>query len=160
MRKLFLQRRLFQVGRVSLTGIGNKKDVYCTRKIKSDNVLHEVICTKVARAYGWPSCNRFDEVGPLLPDMEMYMGGKLFNIEIDTGEMKRDQVQRRWSNYAMANESLLVVTPYKTRLEDLLRWSGEVKDLAYFAVLQDVINDPHGDIWERVDDEYTYRIGV
>ncbi|MCA9028594.1 MAG: hypothetical protein KDA86_25525 [Planctomycetaceae bacterium] len=144
---------------MQLNHTGNRKDVYYLGKLKTDNLFHSVLETKVVKAYGWAPCNRFDDVGSLRPDVELFLNNSKFNIELDTGEMKRNQVQGRWDNYAMANESVHVITPYQDRLCDLLRWSEAIEGLGHFALLDDVLSDPFGAIWAMVGDEFLYQIG-
>jgi hypothetical protein len=139
-------KRLKYVGGLS-TG-GKKRNLYSTREIR--NLHHEWCVGQVLKAFDWPECHTGSEVDKdIRPDGELFFGDQMYFLELDTGTMKRSQVERRWKQYEDKEEPMLVVTLTESRLRDLLRWSA----IGYFTTLEKLSEAPWGKIWATPEGE-------
>ncbi len=138
--KLLKRGKLKFVGGISIGG--KKRNLYSTRQIR--NLEHEWNVGQVWKALGWPDIHTGSEVDrTILPDAELFLGEYKYFLELDTGSMKRSQVEARWRHYEAVEEAVLVVTLSESRLRDLLRWS----DIGCFTTLEKLQENPWGKIW-------------
>ena len=139
--------------------------MFCTRRVKRDNVPHERMIARMAKALLWPPCRLGEDVCDLLPDIEFFINDVRYLGEADTGHVKKPQVQCRWKKYARAQEELqesnpndqldtvLVVTNSEDRLQDLLEWSEQIAEFGCFTTLDELTADPFGRVWHQIGQE-------
>lgn len=127
---------------------GKKRNAYATRQIR--NLFHEWNVGQVWKAFGFPEIHTGSEVDrKLLPDAELFIGEYKYFLELDTGSMKRSQIEGRWKQYEDVEEPVLVVTLDEHRLRDLLRWS----DIGCFTTLKKLQQSPFSKIWTTPEGE-------
>ncbi len=132
-----------------LKDAGRPQDVYCNGwRPKPDMLRHEVLLTDFLLLYGTARVRRgYDVDESIRPDAELWLSGRKFNVELDTGELSHRQVEERWSLYRNVKEYLLVVTCSQARLEGLLQCAEPVSGIAMFTTLDAAKDSPHGEIW-------------
>ena len=148
-RKLVEQRKLRKIGTVMLQDVGRAEDVFCNGwKPRMNHLRHELLLSDFLLAYpsadvvrGWRVDKR------IRPDAEMTLEGNRFNVELDTGTEDYRQVKHRQRAYRGVTDFLLYVTTSERRRDGLVRHSEAVRNIALFATLEDVLAEPHGEVW-------------
>ena len=110
---------------------------------------HELLLTDFLLAYPESDALRGFAVNRRLrPDAEMTLEDYFYYVELDTGEQSHAQVRRRQLRYSGVEHFLLYVTQTQKRLETLRRNAHDaVRTIALFAILDDVLQQPHGPVW-------------
>jgi len=73
--------------------------------------------------------------------------GRLFNMEFDTGSEDLGTVEGQFKAYRHTQDFLLVVTLSERRMRHLMERAESVQEIALFALLDDVLDDPHGPVY-------------
>lgn len=127
---------------------GRPQDVYFNGSLKIDHLKHEVLLTDFLLLYeGVEFCRLWDVDQQVRADAEMVLNGMKFFVELDTGEVSLGRVEKRWENYSGVSDYLLVVTSSETRLRNLVEHSSEVRGIALFTTLDEVKEEPYGEVW-------------
>lgn len=155
LRRLVERKQLRLAGTVSLKD-GRPEHVYCryARQVKVDNLAHEVQLSRV--------CFRIhaDEVrrGPgevdaaLRPDAELWIDGRRYLLEFDTGKMGiQSVVRKRFAAYQSCRDFVLWVCATRSRMEGLRGHAREIRETALFTTLDRALHDPHAPIWIDFD---------
>lgn len=146
--------RLAARGRVRVVGTaalrpGRPQHVFARWRPKADALAHEVLLTRVClrlragRILRGPRVTHRD----VLADAEVWIGGRLFFLELDRGTMGYAQIARRYAKYAGRPEFVLWVCSTAERREGLRRRAGGIRGTALFATLADAVADPHAAVW-------------
>lgn len=152
--KLRGQGLLRQVGQLMIEDVGRPEKIYCNGwKPKYDHLRHESLLTdffllgyrEADVLRGWLVNKR------IRPDAEMTLQDVFYYVEMDTGLESYAQVRRRQEAYRGVNEFVLYVTLSKGRREGLRKRSRAIASTALFTTLDEVKEDPRGDIWVAYD---------
>jgi hypothetical protein len=146
--------RLAARGKVRLVGTvalkpGRPQHVYCRWRVKADALAHEVLLTRVClklhatRVLRGPRVQHRD----VRADAEVWVGGRLFFLELDRGTMGHAQLARRYATYAGRPEFVLWVCSTRERREAMRERAEAIRSTALFATLADAVADPHAAVW-------------
>lgn len=147
--KLRKRKRIKKVGYARLNEDGRPQTVFCGWRPKADWMEHEILLSKfclwVEREYG-------DEVENILrgnevdkkqkADAELFLAGKHFPTEMDTGSMSSQKVKSRWNTaYRDCEDTVVVLTLDENRRKWMIERSEAIQEIAIFGVLDDVIEN-------------------
>lgn len=148
LRRLVGQNRIRLVGTVSRKH-GRPEQVYCRWRPKVDQLIHEVELTELCLCLDAGKILR----GPhttddhIRPDAEVWIGGRVFYLELDRGTMSYAQIERRFRLYENCSHFVLWVCPTEERKDGLRSRAARLRQTALFTTLADALADPHGLIW-------------
>jgi hypothetical protein len=149
-KRLEKRKKIVWVGRVPRQDCGHPLDVYGTRKVTC--VEHEVGVSELCLCYREAAISRSYDVDPeLREDAILVMGDETYHLEWDTGTEGYEQVMRKFKRYEGCDDCVLWVTSTEERREGLRRRAKVVKDNGLFAVVTDVVANPHGEVWLDFD---------
>jgi hypothetical protein len=153
LRRLAERHKLRLLGTISLKS-GRPEHVYGRGHWNTTNLHHEVQLTRVCLRIDAEEIRR----GPgevdatLRPDAELLIGGRWFFLEMDCGTMGyADVVRKRFTRYRAYDDLVLWVCPTVIRREGLRRDAIPIRSIALFTTLDEVLADPHGQIWIDCD---------
>jgi hypothetical protein len=114
-------------------------------------LVHDFKVTKLCLALKeeeWGRGNELDRNADAL----MFQGNNVFFVEYESGSMSYPRWEQKIrKNYSDCDETVLVVTTNKTRQEGLMEHSPWIEHIAWFGVLDEIINDPYGLVWKLAD---------
>lgn len=147
--------RLVKRGRVRLVGTvcrkpGRPEHVYCRWRPKPDQLLHEVGLTELCFQIDAGKILRGPHLADdgLRADAELWIGGRLYYLELDRGTMNYAQIARRFRRYQGSPHFVLWVCPTPDRLEGMRRRAEGIRDIALFTTLAEALASPHGEVWQ------------
>jgi hypothetical protein len=155
LHRLCQRRKIRCLGSVSLKG-GRPEHVYGRGMVKNDNLLHEVLLTRVCLRIQAAEVRRgHGEVDRLLlPDAELVINGDRYCLEMDCGTMSvRDIVRNRFVKYRTCPDFVFWICQDERRMETLRRRAGTIWKTALFTTLDQALADPHAAIWIDADGE-------
>ena len=121
---------------------------YCTRKVKSDTIDHEIGVTEAIMAIaqiGELDVARGRDVDQeFRADAEVLLNGHHLFIEFDTGSMRYAQIRERWDVYLNLppDKRVLWITTTEDRRSGLLSIGHRAKERMTFVTLAEMKNDP------------------
>lgn len=153
LRRLAQQGQVRRLGTVSLKN-GRPEHVYARGRWKTDNLLHEVLLTRVCLKIHADEVRR----GPgeidahLRPDAELVIGSQRYCLELDCGTISYpDIVRKRFSKYQTSKLLVFWVCPSEARKEGLRLRAEMIREVALFTTLDQALVDPHAAIWMDAD---------
>ena len=112
---------------------------------------HEFLGSRFRGAYLDVAAER----GPNLPrgcDLILRYSAKICAlVEIDSGSVSHSKQRERWRQYDGEQNLLLVVTSSRERMKNLQANAERVAAIALFGVLDEVVKDPWGQVYEVID---------
>jgi len=147
------QGTIHKLGSVRL-GNGKPFDVFCTRKSKRDNLLHNVLTSKFVQPWvlAGAECVRGDHVDKkFASDAEMIWNGEKFFIELDRATEHKRQVHTRMKRYINCDGWILFVTTDARRIKSLKPELKIVANKVLFTTVKEsrgtetVFEDIYGD---------------
>ncbi len=153
LRRLAQQCQVRRLGTVSLKN-GRPEHAYARGRWKTDNLLHEVLLTRLCLKIHADEVRRGpDEVDAYLrPDAELAIGGQRYCLEMDCGTMSYpDIVRKRFAKYRTSNQLVFWVCPSEARKEGLRRRAAMIREVALFTTLDQALVRPHAAIWVDAD---------
>ena len=153
-------RRLTKRGRIRLLGyvmrceVGRPLAVYGWHPVKQENLLHEVELTRAWLAITrnrQHTALRLDSVDQYRkPDMELWMEGDHYYVELDRGTVSHRAQAKRWELYRTVDDrhhELLVITTSEARMDELIKHADAVRHIARFTVLETLLETPKENVW-------------
>jgi len=135
------------IGTEQLKKRGRPEDVYFNGTGKVEHVKHEVFLTRALLKYAWDSVKRLHDVDPrIAADAECVRNGFKFFFELDRG-VSYPNMERRWKKYEGVEDYLLVITTTERRKVGVIEHSKAVAGIGLFTTLDEVLNDPFGEVW-------------
>jgi hypothetical protein len=158
MDKLCKRGKCRRAGTAQLKEDGGRPEiVYVIGMVKADQLDHELRITRIARAASWPEMFRLYDVPKLRaidkdgkpyetrPDAFFPQKGRWFEMDCETE--KFFEIERKVKAYAQhGTVTVLWVTLSEARKRKLMAWTKSV-ELSFFAVYQDLLDDPTGEVW-------------
>lgn len=156
LKKLRVQGLLRLVGTVLLNACGRPLDCYSNSWTPPLRLLrHEALLTDFLLLYPQATTIRGKFVNRRIrPDAEIQFSNNQPRrfVEFDTGSISLQEIERgQRRRYRGVNDLVLYVTLTEERLEDLIRHSKYIRDIALFTTLERAKADPHGKIWRACD---------
>ena len=147
--KLSKRGQIRYVGSYMEKESGSPRKVFCNGwRPPVDTLPHEIMGTRFLLKYDLDKCVRgYDVDKRTRADAEIWMGGRKYLVEIDTGKVKYRRIQARWRKYRGVEDFLLVVTSTEDRMKRVIEHSSEVAGIALFTTLDKALDDPYGVIW-------------
>ena len=144
--------RLYENGRLKRVGKHWFSEYHwtCIYGITETRTLeHDVYRTQVWDAYR-PDDFTIERC-PYNEDMAMVIDTETYRVEIDRDTEGRERVLDRFKRYAACTDQMLFLTLSHERIRRVKRWAESVKDIIFFATIQDSICDPYGQIYTDVE---------
>jgi hypothetical protein len=142
------QGKLKVIGVIHLDGV-RSQIAYCTRRIKSDIIHHELgistILQALAKVAEMDIARGLDVDQRFLADAEVLINGRHLMIEFDTGSMRYAQLREdRWERYRTleVGKEVLWVTVTEDRRAGVMTIDHPAKARMTFATLAEITNDP------------------
>jgi hypothetical protein len=143
----------------NFSGAGPPEISYGVEKIRADLLMHELIQTEVAQAWGFPPMLR----GMDVPGFEVKDGDKVkFTVypdgiwmraenrhrivEVDMATEGFKEIIKKVRAYCELDNAVLFLTVTETRRKKLLRWLKGL-ELGYVALWREVVKNPWGPVW-------------
>lgn len=141
-----------------LNGCSRPLDVYCNGwQPQPAKLRHEKLLTDMLLAMGdIEICRGYEVNSDVEPDAELWINGRHFYVEMDTGTMSHWHLKRKWiKRYSRviervrtgSKEFLLVVCVTERRLKGLIERSEPVREIALYSTVERVMNNPWGKVW-------------
>ena len=145
MNKLVKRGLIHRIGVVE-TG-GRPAYVYCRRRIKLDNLEHEVKVTEFLLNFDMP-IDRLNDVDPTLrPDATMHAKGGDYHVELDEGTHSAFNAAKRLEVYQKVNATVLFITTTTARAKNILKRCEFLGDKLWVGLYEKVVADPTGKVW-------------
>lgn len=155
--KLIKRKLIRCVGTAQLKEDGGRpENVYFIGMIKADWLAHELRITRIVRAAGWPEMLRLYDVPKfdvvidnkqsfVRPDGFFINRCRLLEMDCETEQMC--EIERKVAAYVGSNKAVLFVTLSQGRITKLKQWTKPLEGFAFFALYQDLLENPNGQVW-------------
>lgn len=121
--------------------------VYTRGKVKTDMIDHEVMLSQVGVAYLHCDVERRWDL-PYRADLKFTVNGQTYWVEMHTGSIPAKRLAKtRYSKYVGCPDLVLWIVPDEHVREDIRALAEPVADNALFGILEDVLANPHGEVW-------------
>ena len=145
LNKLVKRPSVYRIGMVE-TG-GRPAYVYCRRRIKLDNLEHEVKLTEFLLYFTMP-IDRLGDVDPKLrPDATMHAKGGDYHVEMDEGTHSAFKAAKRLEVYQNVQATVLFITTSIARGKNILKRCQFLGDKLWVSLYEKAVADPAGKVW-------------
>jgi len=114
---------------------------------------HDRALTKVMKALGWPEEEKPSHIASVgegdekvRPDaVTLFPKPRLWEMDMDTE--RQEEIEKKVKALKTQPSAVLWVCPTEARRQKLIAWTKDIHDRSFFALWQDLIDDPRGDVW-------------
>jgi len=131
---------------------GDVRKVWCLYKLYAP--AHDNALTKIMKALCWPDEEKPTNIEPVgtgdqrvKPDaVTVFPKPRLWEMDMDTE--KFEEIEKKVKALMTQPNAVLWVAPTEARRQKLIAWTKDIHDRSFFALWQDVIDNPQGKVWK------------
>ena len=146
--------KAFKKGQIKCIGTvkgenGRPALVFCGSR--SSSIEHDLLGTELRGAYEGVSAERGGKLDHNCDLILHFSPSERGYVEIDTTKVSLNKQKLRWRKYVDVQGVVLVVTTGPERMRNLQNISEEIGAFALFGILDEIIADPWGEVYETIN---------